>query len=533
MLSSKPIWIKLLAGLCLLVLVVVALASASLYTSYVYRALAKSLSWRVVELPVAAKLSRQVGDLRITLGELRGLQAATFANMESNQAPLRAQLVRQQFQTQLDQVDDTLSTYRHQVEHPVRVDSRMSDNQSELETLQEVETAMARVHAANNDEDWIFNYLKAGRLDTELEELQRLAGELPSHLHAKMAGFAHEVRGQYRTLIVGTWIIVVSAALLFLLFVKLFYKWIFRPLRILIDGSREVAAGKFHYRIHLDTKDEMAELAEALNGMTGRFQDIRDDLDRQVCERTNQVVRSERLASVGSLAAGVAHEINNPLASIAMCAESLQMSATDVLDTNSKDYEVASNYLQMIQDEAFRCKKITERLLDFSRIGPSTRRDADLGELIQSVIDMVGHLGKYQRKHILFKPARPVVALVNASEIKQVVLNLLTNALDSMEDGGTVTITLQTRAGSAELIFTDDGCGMTPDVIEHIFEPFYSRRRTGQGTGLGLSISHRIVDDHRGEIQAESKGEGQGTTFRVRLPLSEPSKETKNQYHAA
>ena len=132
------------------------------------------------------------------------------------------------------------------------------------------------------------------------------------------------MRGQYRTLIIGTWITSISAALVFALFMRLFYRWIFLPLGVLIDGSRQVAAGDFNYRIHLQTHDEMAELAEAMNDMTARFQAIRDDLDRQVQERTKQVVRSEQLASVGFLAAGVAHEINNPLASIAMCAESLE-----------------------------------------------------------------------------------------------------------------------------------------------------------------------------------------------------------------
>ena len=120
------------------------------------------------------------------------------------------------------------------------------------------------------------------------------------------------------------WIASVTAALFFALFVRLFYRWMFRPLRILIRGSREVAGGNFDFRIRMDTRDEMAELAEAMNDMTRRFQDIRDDLDRQVQERTKQVVRNEQLASVGFLAAGVAHEINNPLASIAMCAESLE-----------------------------------------------------------------------------------------------------------------------------------------------------------------------------------------------------------------
>ena len=132
------------------------------------------------------------------------------------------------------------------------------------------------------------------------------------------------MRSQYRALIVGTWATSISAAVVLALLLRLFYHWVFQPLRILIAGSRKVAAGQFGHRIHLDTHDEMAELARAMNDMTARFQAIRDDLDRQVQERTKQVVRSEQLASVGFLAAGVAHEINNPLASIAMCAESLE-----------------------------------------------------------------------------------------------------------------------------------------------------------------------------------------------------------------
>src|SRR5207237_2229908 len=128
---------------------------------------------------------------------------------------------------------------------------------------------------------------------------------------------------------------------------------------------------EFGYRISLDTDDEMSELAEAMNDMTARFQEIRDGLDRQVRERTKQVVRSEQLASVGFLAAGVAHEINNPLASIALCAESLEGRLLDLVSKNgeSEQSELVQRYLKMIQSEAFRCKEITEKLLDFSRTG--------------------------------------------------------------------------------------------------------------------------------------------------------------------
>src|SRR6185437_10038710 len=132
----------------------------------------------------------------------------------------------------------------------------------------------------------------------------------------------------------------VTAAGMLALFVKLFYQWIFLPLRVLIDGSRRVASGEFTHRIYLDGDDEMSELAGAMNDMTSRFQAIRDDLDRQVQERTRQVVRSEQLASVGFLAAGVAHEINNPLASIALCAESLEGRMSDVVAADGEEFKI-------------------------------------------------------------------------------------------------------------------------------------------------------------------------------------------------
>jgi len=321
--------------------------------------------------------------------------------------------------------------------------------------------------------------------------------------------------------------------LIFVLFVKLFYQWIFVPLRILIEGSRRVASGHFSHRIHLKTDDEMAELAEALNAMTARFQAIRDDLDRQVQERTKQVVRSEQLAGVGFLAAGVAHEINNPLASIALCAESLESRIRDALHGDDQEHAVIANYLEMIQSEAFRCKEITEKLLDFSRTGQATRQETELVELVQGVIDMVHHLGKHRQKQIELAAQPPVIAQVNTQEMKQVVLNLLTNALDSVEAGGTVWVELGVRHGTVELAVRDNGCGMTPEVLDRVFEPFFTRRREGQGTGLGLSITYRIIADHGGEIEAESAGPGQGATFRVRLPLSQSQKESRHQHRAA
>ncbi len=520
MLSMWPIRRKLLLGLGLLVLVVAILSSAGLMATYAYRNLVNSLSWRVSELPLAAELSGHVANLRITIGELRGLRVDTFADTHQDLVPLRVRIARDQFLAQLDEVDQTLVRYRTQLSGEAAAEPRISDHQPEWETVRKIETQLERIRTANRDEDWMLDNVRIGWLDEELLRLQVLASELPSHLHAKLAGLSHEVRGKYAALLVSEWAAALSAVLIFLLFMRLSYRWIFRPLRILIGGSRRVAAGEFGHRIHLDTGDEMAELAKAMNDMTARFQEIRDDLDRQVQLRTKQVVRSEQLASVGFLAAGVAHEINNPLASIAMGAESLEGRFSEILDPNDPQQAIAANYLRMIQTEAFRCKGITEKLLDFSRIGPGRRENTDLGELVAGVIEMIGHLGKYQRKRVEFTPGEPVVVEVNPQELKQVVLNLLTNALDSLDDGGAVRVELTADDGHAVLRVADNGCGMTPDVLEHLFEPFFTRRRDGQGIGLGLSITYRIVADHGGDIEAASDGAGRGSTFRVRLPLA-------------
>jgi signal transduction histidine kinase len=520
----------------LLLLLVAILSSGGLYAGNAYRSLVKNLSWRAEELPLAAELSRRVGYLGRTLSNLKTRRSVGFPDSVGNglSPPVWAVGVREDFRNQLAVVEETFAKYRRQLSQRVlKGGSSIADTQRERETVAKIQDALARVHQANSDQDWMIDEVNVVQLESVLDELQDLSAKLPSHLHDKLRDFAPEERARYHALIWGTWVTTILAGMILALFVRLFYQWIFRPLRILIDGSRHIAAGEFNYRIHLKADDEMAELAEAMNDMTARFEDIRDDLDRQVQERTRQVVRSEQLASVGFLAAGVAHEINNPLASIALCAESLESRLGDLLDESDREHAIAANYMRMIQSEAFRCKEITEKLLDFSRVGQTERQGAELGELVAGVIEMIGHLGKYQNRPIDFHAVGPVVASVNAAEIKQIVLNLLTNSLDSLGENGTVKVRLGRRDGFAELSLVDNGCGMTPEVLQHVFEPFFTRRRSGQGTGLGLSITHRIVSDHGGEIEAYSDGPGKGSTFNVRLPLAEKHKESENQYKAA
>ncbi len=306
-----------------------------------------------------------------------------------------------------------------------------------------------------------------------------------------------------------------------------FRVWMFQPIRELQAGVHRVHCGTFDQPIALDSGDELQELADEFNAMVARLHAVHADLARQVNERSRQLVRSERMVSVGFLAAGVAHEINNPLASILFCSEALERRLQEVLtalvvsakSTPSAEAEVLVRYLKMIQQEALRCKDITQKLLDFSRTGDRRKDPADLTGLIRGVLEVARHLPSSRGKNVLFEPGGYIVAPVNSQDLKSVILNLVVNALDSMEDGGELEISLGTAGGYAELIFADTGCGMAPDVLQNIFEPFYTKSRTGKGTGLGLFISHQIVDQHGGTITALSAGPGTGSTFTVRIPL--------------
>ncbi|MBX7106117.1 MAG: HAMP domain-containing protein, partial [Gemmataceae bacterium] len=351
-------------------------------------------------------------------------------------------------------------------------------------------------------------------------EVAQLSNELRLAIYDDQHRRIVDGKKQYHrsmAMVIGTSVlgVLIMAGLL-----RFFYGWIFQPLHTLQEGVRRVAGGNFEGRIDLESGDELEELADAFNDMTRRLQSKYSDLTNEVAERGKQLVRSERLASVGFLAAGVAHEINNPLASIAFCSEALERRLGELLTRLPREQEAVGKYLKMIQQEAFRCKQITQNLLEFSRVGEGKRVATDLNELVTSVLEMAQHLKASEGKRAVFRPSGPMVAEVNPQEIKQVVLNMVVNAMESMDEGGTLDVTLSQGKKGAELTFRDSGCGMTPEVLENMFEPFFTRSRTGKGTGLGLSISQRIVTQHGGEIEASSGGAGKGSTFVVRLPFA-------------
>ncbi len=345
------------------------------------------------------------------------------------------------------------------------------------------------------------------------------------------------------------WVSVSTGLVVLVLVVGLFAgrRWISRPWKKLLEGTHRVAQGKFDYRVRLDTRDEFAELADSFNRMTDRFVETRDKLERDARELAEQLTRQERLAGLGFLSAGIAHELNNPLTAIRWTSESLLTRFTALFgNVSPQNAAFVENYLKMIQSESSRCQQITAKLLDFARGGDGLRANQDLTQVIREVIHLVRAMSKYRQCEIVFDRAEPCVLEINGNEIKQVVLNLVANALDAIEDAsrqvhrrprlsgpslvstttsevssaavGRLEIRLNEFTDHVELEFQDTGCGMSADVLRKIFDPFFTTKPTGQGTGLGLPICHRIVTEHGGRLAAASAGAGFGSTFRLSLP---------------
>jgi len=516
---------KLLLCLAIVLAIVVALAYSGFAGGYSYRELARTIKVRATDLERAGQLRESLGDLRVSLSQTRRLGELSLVNDLSGVDQLT---LRNQFHEKLARVEQDLVQYRQHLERNALLETRFGDRSQERQTIAELEAMLRRLEQTKADPAWVFDLDQAARLAQDVDAMYDKASGLQAKMLERMREFSEVVKSEYRTWIITEWAATIAAGVFLPVAIWLFYRWLFQPLKTLLDGSRRIAQhDDFQHRIHLASHDEMAELADALNQMTARFLEIRNDLDAQVQQRTKEVVRSEQLASVGFLAAGVAHEINNPLASIAWCAESLESrlhealhgSSSQTATLGSEEVDILRRYLRRIQDEAFRCKGITDKLLDFSRLGDVEKQDTDLAELVEGVIEMVQHLGKYRQKRIELECRERVIAPVNPQEIKQVVLNLITNALDSLDPGGTVWVRLGRCGPWAELIVRDNGCGMTPEVLQHLFEPFFTRRRDGSGTGLGLSITYRIVMDHGGSIEPASDGPGRGAQMRVLLPL--------------
>jgi two-component system NtrC family sensor kinase len=232
------------------------------------------------------------------------------------------------------------------------------------------------------------------------------------------------------------------------------------------------------------------------------------------------VIHAEKLASIGRLAAGVVHEINNPLATIAACSEALNARVGDIEHEELRDD--FSEYLQIIRDEAFRCKSITNSLLEFSHQRQAEKVPAELNQLIEQTLQLIRHHPRLNKMKIVKELDASLAPIyVNEGQMKQIFIALISNAFDAMEAEGTLTIkTRWTEDEGLRMLcaeFTDTGSGIPADCLQKIFDPFFTTKPLGRGTGLGLSVCYGIVSEHGGKIQVDST-EGEGATFRVLLP---------------
>jgi signal transduction histidine kinase len=515
---------KLMFGLGLVVGIMLLLLGGTCYGLLSYNATMKTVVSKLAELHQAGELKEKVKQLLTSSKELD--ETGQRQSLEAQIADARKAL--DDYQSQLN---DTMARHRDP-DGGTQESSYVDALRDRFNHLEEAIAAFfnGKPVASSTPGDAPTTLCTDEKVRKAVSDLTSTTDLLEVVIYEHLGSRVQASRGYYRT----SFIIVISTSILGVLLMlgllRFFYGWVFYPVRDLELGACRVAQGDFEHRIEVHSGDEMEELANAFNNMTGRLREIYRDLNRQVNERSRQLVRSERLASVGFLAAGVAHEINNPLQAITLYSGALEARLAELVrrlqvpgvpeaaEVSPDEYEVITKYLKTILEEAFRCKRITERLLEFSRGGERHRELVDLTELVQSVLDVAQPLQSCKGKIINFEPSGQVNAWANADEVKSVVLNLVVNALDSMDEGGTLTIRLRPSGEMAELVLTDTGCGMSPEVLENIFEPFFTRSRTGKGTGLGLTISHRIITQHGGEIEASSPGPDQGSTFTVRLP---------------
>jgi two-component system, NtrC family, sensor kinase len=257
----------------------------------------------------------------------------------------------------------------------------------------------------------------------------------------------------------------------------------------------------------------------------GIFTDLRERvrLQRELEETHLKLLQSEKMASLGKLAAGVAHEINNPLAGILIYANIL------LEDTSPEDHRRQD--LKEIVDQTLRCKDIVQGLLDFSR---QTRHRWVMTDLNQSIRRTIGLLGKQALFHHIqlaeeLDPDLPPL-IADPGQVNQILMNLIINAVDAMNAAGTLTLRTYPLpdSGKIGLEVSDTGCGIPEENLSSIFDPFFTTKEVGKGTGLGLSTVYGIVQEHRGAIEVTSRV-GQGTTFIIRLPVDGPGKEVSEE----
>lgn len=313
---------------------------------------------------------------------------------------------------------------------------------------------------------------------------------------------------------------------------------VYKPVQELIVGTQRVAGGELDSKIEISSGDEIGELAFSFNRMTEELEQARDQLkdwartlESRVEEKTaelksaqEQMIRVERMASIGKLAAIVAHEINNPLAGILTYAKLLRKNISED-NLASVDWKKARQYLEVIASESARCGEIVKNLLQFARQTSVNLQQNDVNELTRQSLRLVQHKIDLMNLETRLELEEKLPAVVSdAQQLQQALVALLINACEAMRSGeGVLEVASRYRRerDEVEIRVRDNGIGMDEDVQKHIFEPFFTTKEDRKGMGLGLSVVYGIVNRHSGDIKVES-APGQGTTFTLRLPVRRP-----------
>jgi two-component system NtrC family sensor kinase len=309
-----------------------------------------------------------------------------------------------------------------------------------------------------------------------------------------------------------------------------------KPVKRFITGTKEIAAGHLQHRLTVDRRDELGELALSFNHMAQDLDaaqheliDWSNTLERKVEQKSrelqtaqDQVLHMEKMASLGKLSSMIAHELNNPLSGI-LTLSKLVKKRLGAPQITPEKLEQMNRDLTLISEEAKRCGEIVKNLLFFARAHPSERSACELDPIIDRSLRLIQHQIDMQQITVSHAVAEhPVRVAGDESQIQQVLIAILINALEAMPDGGMLRISAQDAGDHAELIISDTGIGIPAAALSRIFEPFFTTKESGYGMGLGLSIVYGIIKQHGGDIRVESEP-GHGTTMTILLPRESSS----------
>jgi len=360
-------------------------------------------------------------------------------------------------------------------------------------------------------------------------ESQQILGVLDTHMSLARAD-AQLAQGTWQMLAYDV-LAMVTIAVLSWLFIR---RMVDRPLKRLQTGTERLSKGELGYQIEPQSQDEIGELATSFNSMSLQLRGANEQmvswartLEDRVEEKTralrqahDEVLHVETMASLGKMAAVVAHEINNPLSGILTYSKLLKK-WVDNGQAGSEKKDEAVQCLDLITAESRRCGELVKSLLSFSRQAPMNVQPTDMNQLLQQCVLLLRHNLEHAGIQLTLRLAEGLPRLqCDPSQIEQVLLAVIVNAVDAMAKGGNLWLTTQMSEDSSRIVIAvrDDGAGIPPDILPKIFEPFVTTKEHGHGTGLGLAVSRSIIERHSGKISVQSEL-GKGTTVTITLPV--------------